>query len=322
MSLLSLIPLLPPSLEELTLHGVKLITHASFNYLPQRCPHLKSLTLNNTSISYRSLLSVGQHCHQLRSLSLLYCENLPPNVFAAFAGCPLETVHLDRFDTINDDEHDNDHNTRSLQTMTHDLVVGFPLLTSLTMDRFDGRAFVATMDDATPRWPNLTRFVVENTSKTKNRDVMAFIQAHPHLKDLEFIDNRFSNKVLRVIADCLPGLTRLNLAGGEGFTHLGVRRIVEQCPLLVSLDLSQTYVEAMSFPELDFLEYDYYPRLHDNYFTVMSDWRQLCGIEMETCRRLLLHSNNYSDNDDSDDSDGSDDSDDSYDSDDTNASDA
>ncbi|CAO3601138.1 unnamed protein product [Absidia cylindrospora] len=278
-SFMLLIPLLPPLLNSLELQEAENITDASFKYLPQQCPHLTSLTLSYASITDQSLASVGQHCHQLRTIFLSQCRYLSPHLFAALGACPLEKIYHHGLVTVDDGDDDT-----PIQTMTHDLVVGFPLLADLIIDQIDGRELVATMmDDATPPWPNLTRFHIPLTSNMTDRDAIAFIHAHPQLKDLELSNNGFSDDVLQVIADTLSGLTFLDLSYNTLFTHHGVRCIVRQCPLLILFKLFNTNVVRTDFTELTRLEQQ---GPHDHIYFALH------GTHLESLRRALAHIDN------------------------------
>ncbi|CAO3601137.1 unnamed protein product [Absidia cylindrospora] len=297
-----LIPLLPPLLEHLDLEQAKNITNASFNYLPQQCPHLMSLSLRYASITNQSLVSVGQHCHQLRYIYLLQCENLSSHLFAALAACPLKDIYHsgtvikgDNNNNDNDDDDDDDEVT-SIQTMTHDLVTGFPLLTSLNVDEIDGRELV---DHTTPAWPKLIRFQIGDTWLTDVQDIITFIRTHPHLRVLQLANNHYYDDVLQVIADTLSLLTSLSLLRGNIFTHHGVRSIVQQCPLLTSFDLCRTNVRRMDFPEFTFLGHDDEQQQQQAQPYLVQTTRKitLCGTELERFRRALTHNNNNNNND-------------------------
>ncbi|CAO3601164.1 unnamed protein product [Absidia cylindrospora] len=164
--------------------------------------------------------------------------------------------------------------------MAHDLVVGFPRMEFLNMEVFDFRELVATIKLHSP-WPNLTVFNTQFCHDADDRDVMAFIRAHPHIKDLQLSDNYFSDDVFQVIADTLPGLTTLDLSQSRFITHHGVRSIITQCPLLKSFDIYDTNVMRTDFPELTLV--DDVTQQHD------STWGILSVTEMESIRRTLVH---------------------------------
>ncbi|CAO3601130.1 unnamed protein product [Absidia cylindrospora] len=155
MTLLSFIPLLPPLLQELDFSG-DLITDASFSYLPRQCPHLTSLRLAFTPITHQSMVSVGQHCTQLRVLDLFDCESLSPNLFAALAACPLEQMYIygnPVVDIVDD---------VTAQKVAQDVVAHFPRLTELALAQigtdFSYHLFAAmARHDGHAAWPHLTR---------------------------------------------------------------------------------------------------------------------------------------------------------------------
>ncbi|CAO3601184.1 unnamed protein product [Absidia cylindrospora] len=85
---------LPPSFQELDMSYAEHITHEGLQHLPRQCPQLTSLGLGYASIIDPSLVLLGEHCSQLEHIYFSNCEALSPNLFAALAGCPLETIHI------------------------------------------------------------------------------------------------------------------------------------------------------------------------------------------------------------------------------------
>ncbi|ORZ07152.1 hypothetical protein BCR42DRAFT_426438 [Absidia repens] len=325
---LLLIPRLPPSLDSLFFVDATHITDASFKYLPPQCPHLTNLGLRLASIGHESMVSVGQHCHQLRQLELCDCETLSPYLFAALSGCPLEDISMTGFVSGDIEDDDFEDNLKDdLKILTHDLVVGFPFLTSLTMDGFDAREYFAAVTaaatpttlrhsaghvDVHPPWPNLMRFRVDQIWYMDDDSAMAFIRMHPHLQDLTLPCNyHFSSDVLQVIADTLTGLIALDLSGSDQLTPHGVRRIIQQCPLLTFINLLGTNLRRTDFPELTQLTYHGSDFMHQlNERPVLDNTlRYIDGAAMEKIRYAPAHiynNNNNNSNDGVDDTDNRD----------------
>ncbi|CAO3601134.1 unnamed protein product [Absidia cylindrospora] len=247
-TLLLLVSLLPSSLENLELSD-EYITNESFSFIPRQCPQLKSLRLSYVSITHQSMVALGQHCHQLRKIWFNECKHLSPNLFAALAACPLEKIAIwgEPLQAIGDDE--------TARNVARDLVDGFPLLKSLCLVQVDeelsGHLFTTIHQKGNYAvWPNLTRLRMECAWSVEEQHAIRFIKAHPHVEELEFATNNFSDAFLKTVANSLPHLTILDLSGGDDFTARGIRRVVRKCPLLVDMDLTSTYLKHSEFPEL------------------------------------------------------------------------
>lgn len=63
-------------LEQLYLADCKGVSDASVTYLSEECPHLRELSLCRTSLTYKSLESIAQNSHFLRSLDLSGCKEI------------------------------------------------------------------------------------------------------------------------------------------------------------------------------------------------------------------------------------------------------
>ncbi|CAO3601168.1 unnamed protein product [Absidia cylindrospora] len=239
--LLMLIPLLSPVFEKLGLAEAKHITDESLKHLPSQCPQLTSLRIAHGAFTDVTMVSLGQHCHQLRQLSLYDCKPLPSNLLTALAACPLEDIDINGC-LIGSTEDDQDERqfARDLANVSH--------LTSLCL--FDMYVVVNHLLLVPSIWPHLTHCYLQGCRDLEDSDAIRFIKAHPQLTELEFSANNFSDDVLYTIADALPQLTYLDLSGGWDFTHHGARRIILNCPLLASFDLDCTHLKRLDFPEL------------------------------------------------------------------------
>ncbi|CAO3601107.1 unnamed protein product [Absidia cylindrospora] len=256
-TLLLLIPLLSPLLEELTLADATHISDESFIALPRQCPHLRTLALTLAAITNKSLVSLAEHCRQLRRIDLDGCNSLHANLFVILSACPLEDMY------VNLDHVDGMANNRSRRCIALALIIGFPLLTSLYLEEVDPYfpcylldTIVRYDDDSDgrfplpPVWPNLTDFYLYGTRGVEDSHMIHFTKTHPHINNLALPDNDFSDDTLLAVVECLPGLTQLDLSASE-LTLRGVRGILKLCPLLLWFNLFDTPLERSDFPELE-----------------------------------------------------------------------
>ncbi|CAO3601111.1 unnamed protein product [Absidia cylindrospora] len=99
-------------------------------------------------------------------------------------------------------------------------------------------------------WSHLSSLVLKNIFRIGDDPLVVFLQSHPDLTELQLSCVDLTDVTLDVIANgCLPQLTRLNLSTNPSITAQGVRRVVMQCPLLVSVDLVLCHLLANEFPE-------------------------------------------------------------------------
>ncbi|CAO3601194.1 unnamed protein product [Absidia cylindrospora] len=207
------------------------------------CPQLTSINLHQAAITDRTVVALGQHCHQLLSLRLEECDQVSPNVLTALAACPLEDIFLNAT-LIGGTENDQaaQQFARALATFSH--------LQVLALREIDQVLSRHLLDRKTVLWPHLTACYFQGCDDMEDQDVIRFIKTHPHLERLALSGNDFSDTVLYAIADALPHLTYLDLSASWNFTHHGVRRIVLKCPLLTDFVLDATQLKRSDFPEL------------------------------------------------------------------------
>ncbi|CAO3601139.1 unnamed protein product [Absidia cylindrospora] len=195
----------------------------------------------------------------LQRISLLDCRKLSGHLFAPLSGCPLKEICIEAL-LLSSDDLENE-----TRIMAHDMVRRFPLLTSLECshldDTFPIHLFEAPLlnpQTGHSAWPHLTRFHLLGCDEFQDDNAMAFIRAHPHLTDLQLAASNLTDPVLECIADTLSSLTTLDLSYGHLLTHQGVRRIIQQCPLLTSLNVTESGVYIADFPllELDHMDGD------------------------------------------------------------------
>ncbi|CAO3601053.1 unnamed protein product [Absidia cylindrospora] len=208
-----------PLLEELKIiykrSRKRIITNASLQYLPGRCPHLTSLSITRRALSLHTISQLGHHCRQLKHLTLHFCGDLPPHTLALLKDCPLESLLLS-FVNRND-------------SLNHRIVADlhlFDRLTHLVLWNTSMDLVRSLFPFALVSWPLLAKLLLRSCHHLTDATFIPFIQAHPHLEEIDLHDADFTDASLDVMADALPVLTRLNLAYNNQISGLGVRRFL------------------------------------------------------------------------------------------------
>ncbi|ORZ19786.1 hypothetical protein BCR42DRAFT_449479 [Absidia repens] len=206
------------------------ITDTSFEYLPQQCPHLMYLSLHKSPITLQTIVALGEHCPQVGTISLERCTNLGYDIFSALATWPsLEDLAISLCD---------------LNGMGDTLVTeetALDLIACKGLKRLFIQEIRWTFRDALPP-----------------PTVIAFIQSHPHLEELELTGGTLTDATLNAITMHLPGITKVGMSGNRQITSRAVRRLVQNCHELGFVALDGCGIPADDFPELGevYLEFD------------------------------------------------------------------
>ncbi|ORZ07142.1 hypothetical protein BCR42DRAFT_456131 [Absidia repens] len=241
-----------PCLEHLKIARGNRITDASLQYVPQYCPHLQSLCLEDSSMMRRTLEAWGLHCHDLTRLELENCSGVSFYVFHAVASCPLEILKI-TFSVLHLDSRTGTGNEYFNAAF---VLGGFHRLRHLSI--FDaGHHFIqhlihihANNKNDGIVWPDLVDLYLNNCNAIDDRSMITFVQSHPHLQCLGLSENTFSDAVLDAMATFLPEMRLLDLRASEHITHRGIRRLVQQCPSLTFIALHECGMTTHEFPEL------------------------------------------------------------------------
>ncbi|CAO3601078.1 unnamed protein product [Absidia cylindrospora] len=250
-------------LERLSMNTPINITDRSLKHLPRHCPRLNDLELTIVPIAQPTMDALGQHCHQLTRLTLHDCNDLGPDTFSSLMPCPLTCLNIEG-------------PPAGLTTTTKvikDLVShGFDQLTHLTLgnSKFDdiNNEFISNLLSlaATPdTWPRLTHLWI-SCYIPRDRDtiyghgafasgLVRFLQSHGGgLEHLGLVSGQYNDSVLDAIGAIRPPpprLTSLSLVASKKITARGVRRLVQQWPMLSSVSLGSCLKMTLDkFPEV------------------------------------------------------------------------
>ncbi|CAO3596645.1 unnamed protein product [Absidia cylindrospora] len=234
-------------LESIQITNAPHITDISFEHLPRQYPHLTYLCLHESPITRRSIVALGKHCSQLGEINLERCTNLGCDLFSALATWPLLenlTISLCNLNGMN--------NTLVAEETTLDMIACHGLKHLFIQELpFDfSRCITTTHDrDGNLAWPHLTHLFLNTRSTLNDSQVIAFIQSHPHLEELELTGGTLTDATLDAIAMNLPGILCVGVSGNRRITSGAVRRLVQNCPELASVLLVGCRLPAEDFPE-------------------------------------------------------------------------
>ncbi|CAO3601249.1 unnamed protein product [Absidia cylindrospora] len=257
---------LSPHLEKLHLQsdGKDLVTDISFIPLLGQCRHLKQMELHRLNITKQSMIVLGYRCHELDSLALNYCIDLPVNILAV-----IPNHRNQQWKTLTIVSESQDDAGTLDQTTALDLV-RFDRLTELTIEGIH-QSFI--VDALTTAWPCLSLFsltgerrisfnhdrslVMRAQTEVPDAWWMAFTRSHPGLKHLCLQNLGLKDTSLDAFGSFLPQLTHLDVTGNHHLTAHGVRQLVLRqqhgggCPRLDTLILRYCEINANDFPQLN-----------------------------------------------------------------------
>ncbi|CAO3601041.1 unnamed protein product [Absidia cylindrospora] len=235
-------------LEELIITINIYIDDANLSHFPRHCPNLTSLQLNCLGISNSSVFAeLGQHCHQLRHLTLTLTRyiSFSPS-FASFTTCPLKTLTLNFLRRYN--------NPRACLGMMRGLMKLTQLthLVIINLHACHGRLLFQRHGDIHPPWPDLALLYIGSCENLSDNDLIPFINSHPHLTELRLWNAKaITDRSLLAIGSALSGLTALYLHQNRHISEEGILRLIKKCRQLTSLTLDHCERIAQKTIELD-----------------------------------------------------------------------
>ncbi|ORZ08189.1 hypothetical protein BCR42DRAFT_425417 [Absidia repens] len=236
-----------PNVDILELHNVDGVTDTSFQQIPHHIPHLTSLSLDQRHITHLSIEALAQHCHQLRSLSLNNVT-LSSRTFAALAACPL-LIDL----SFSVDDLPKDPSDAVASSTILDLIALTSLKYILIRDvtPWFCRAVAATVHSLI--WPQLIHLTIRGNA-LDDACAMALLNhlLSPKLKQVFLNDSHFlTDRTLDTITTLISDIERVSLDDCEHITHHGVRRMALGCRLLRCIYLYNCGIDAtLCFPNL------------------------------------------------------------------------
>ncbi|ORZ05630.1 hypothetical protein BCR42DRAFT_398162 [Absidia repens] len=241
-----------PQLNDLSLHEATFITDDSFEHVPLYVPHLTRLYIRYSSITQLSIEAMSRHWYrQLNHLEFKRCTGLSYDLFSALRQCTAltslaisycELKYNNAIDTIQDAAWN---------------VMALPNITSFRiMDCFFNYTpflpITPTAQQQQPVWPYLTHFSLGACKDMTDAMALALIQSHPHLVDLGFYRSvMMTDKTLDSIATHLPNIVNVDVEEMTKITAAGVRRLMQQCPKLVTVGCDNSYIYTSDFDDVD-----------------------------------------------------------------------
>jgi hypothetical protein len=232
-------------LEELKIHQGTSITDYSFQDIPQHCPLLKTLYLNEIYITHRSTAALGEHCHQLSELTLSYCPALSPPCFLDLAHCPLTTLTI-----ISSGVQDPWMTTTAVQNLTH-----LNLLTFLTIE-FASTTFTQCLltmnnDPGLAPWPHLTYLYLKKCGNFDDQHTTPFIKSHPKIRQFYLCESGITDETLDIISTYIPHATEIGIDDNPQITTHAIRQLICDQPLLTYIACNGCAKGKADFPEAD-----------------------------------------------------------------------
>ncbi|ORZ07180.1 hypothetical protein BCR42DRAFT_426468 [Absidia repens] len=239
-------------LEHLALETAKNISDISMEPIAQHCPHLITLHLNGSLITQQTMNALGQHCHQLTNLILDYAPHLSPNTLTPLVHrCPLRKVLLSAYAATGGTWMTVDETVKDLLCFR-----GLTSLTILGSSPEVLKSVLLQQQQQQVSWPELTVLNLDDGSRdVGDSDFIPFLQIHPGLTELSLTRCELTSATVMAMAAHLPNLSLVDVSqnGYQSLSTTSVRHMVRQCPLLTSLDLSDSGLEINDFPELEML---------------------------------------------------------------------
>ncbi|ORZ07162.1 hypothetical protein BCR42DRAFT_426450 [Absidia repens] len=253
-SLLMLVVLHVPCLEELHLQGAEDLTDMSITRLAYHCPRLQSLHLEtNHHITSQSLLSLAQHCHGLRTFGLVTHPHWPSATFVATLATALPCLDELLIHAGSSSLSYGDNTTMTemvlalarLERLTTLIIVPSPPLFMQPL------LLVSSCTTVSSFWPQLTTFRLSECGYITDQQAISFLQTHHHLTTLDLMSATFTDRVLDVLPTYLPRLAWIGIEGNTNITHNGLRRLLSKCEGLHYVALFHCGILAKDFPELN-----------------------------------------------------------------------
>ncbi|ORZ08190.1 hypothetical protein BCR42DRAFT_147494 [Absidia repens] len=236
-----------PNVDRLELHNVDGVTDTSFQHIPQHIPHLTSLRLGQRPITHLSIEALAQHCHQLRSLSLLNSVTLSSRTFATLAACPLLTRLCFSVDDLPKDPSDAVASSTILDLIT---LTSLNEITITDVTPWFCRAVAATVHSLI--WPQLIHLTIRGKALDDACAMALLNHLSAKLKTVSLDYSHFlTDCTLDTITTLISDIERVSVNGCEHITHHGVRRMALGCRPLRCIYLYNCGIDAtLCFPDL------------------------------------------------------------------------
>ncbi|CAO3593803.1 unnamed protein product [Absidia cylindrospora] len=224
---LRLMPHIPrlTSLSIDNIDGVQPLTSTSLQHVPRSCSQLTSLTLSRTTVLEATIHAIGQHCHQLTELNLKDVQGLRDDFLSALSPCPLKEIYLCLVGP-----------ERILTDTMVTALARFQDLQVISLSLCEPSHVIMMMPDM---WPRLTALNLDRSDAIDDTTFIAFIQQHPHLQCLRLDGAMLTDASLDAMTVSLHDFRRLILSRVHGISSAGVRRWMQHCQRLMSVELRQ-----------------------------------------------------------------------------------
>ncbi|CAO3601178.1 unnamed protein product [Absidia cylindrospora] len=223
-----------PHLEEVFFQFETGITDTSLASLAQTCPQLKRLDLDATQALTRlSAARLGEHCQQLTHLSFHDCRDVPVDILAPFAACPLQSLAIDGY-------------WMNIQQSVMDLTRLSRLQHLIILDASPECVTAIVSTAAGAAWPHLSSISLGTCATLRDHHLIPFIQSHPALTNIALERaSKVTNHTLDAMADTI---TMLDIPHATSITTQGIRRLIRRCPHLTFISVYQCGLPKSDFP--------------------------------------------------------------------------
>ncbi|CAO3593738.1 unnamed protein product [Absidia cylindrospora] len=251
-------------LEKLSISMRTPITNVSLARLPQYCQHLTSLNLHGFAIEWSVLRELGEHCCQLKDLTLDYHPGLPTNTFDLLSRCALETVSIRIFEPQPKLEKKRRlfmgmhhlHQLKDLEIFDRSSDVARIFLSVFRTRQqtlaknsdsdsnhdddddndndlwTSSRTRISTSNTYTTPWPHLRKLSRLDCSDVDDRLFIPFFTPHSQLEYLDLYETIFTDASLYVLSRSCPMLSHLTVSSNPYITHGAVRWMIRRLPRL------------------------------------------------------------------------------------------
>ncbi|ORZ11552.1 hypothetical protein BCR42DRAFT_421322 [Absidia repens] len=237
-----------PQLEKLRIVNGQGVSDQSFKHIARSCPHLTTLFLLDSPITDVAMMALGQHCKQLKHISLGRCPHLRTDFFLALADCPLKEIELSECNlmTTISSNHNNNNNNRGMEA----LVAQHRLKKLRFLDTKTPPLPIVDNQIATV-WPAMHHLCLTSYQALANEtQTILFLQSHPHLSMLRLEGGHLSDMTLDTIIQYLPQIAHVGLHGQTRVTAQGIRRLILACSQLTLVSLKGSGMVGTDFPEM------------------------------------------------------------------------
>jgi hypothetical protein len=176
-----------PLLKDINLRGCDHLTDAALTAIAENCPLLERLTLMwCTPLTDITLIAIGQHCHHLRTLDVNETSVTHVGLAAIAAGCPLlETLCADQCSEVGP----------ALEAISR----ACPRLRHVSARRIGvPAAAVLALAECCPL---LETVYFQHSKAVGDKEIAALVRGCPHLRVLNIEHTSVSERGLRVIPE-------------------------------------------------------------------------------------------------------------------------